>query len=188
MLSMRFHDLHLPAFGKNWKWFLLWGIGLIILGLLSISESAFATLISVVIFGYLIFFSGAIVLIDTITFWRGRWRGFLLHLVVALLYLTIGFILIMNPVEGSVSLTLLLGLFYLVIGVFRIGMSTSARLPNWGWSLFNGIVTVILGMLILSSWPASSLFIIGLFIGIDLVFLGVSYIMYALAAQKIAKI
>lgn len=186
-MLMRFNDLHLPAFGKNWKWFLLWGIVLIVLGLLSISEATFATLISVVILGYLIFFGGAIMFIDTFSFWRGKWGGFFLHLAVSILYLIVGFVLIMNPVEGSISLTLLLGLFYLVIGIFRIGISTSSRIPNWGWSLFNGIITLILGLLILSSWPASSLFIIGLFVGIDLVFLGVSYVMFSLAGHKLTK-
>jgi uncharacterized membrane protein HdeD (DUF308 family) len=184
-LSIRFDDQHLPAFGKNWGRFLLWGIVLVILGVVAICASTIATLISVVALGFLIFFAGAVILIDTLTFWWGKWGGFFLHLLAAILYLIVGAILIMNPIEGSISLTLLLGAFYVVIGLYRIFYSTTAQLPRWGWSLFNGIISLLLGILILASWPSSALFIIGLFVGIDLVFAGWTYIMAALAARTI---
>lgn len=184
-LSIRFDDQHLPSFGKNWPRFLFWGIVLLLLGIAAICASTVATLISVVILGFFIFFGGAIILIDTLTFWWGKWGGFLLHSLAAILYLIVGLILIMNPVEGSISLTLLLGAFYVVIGLYRIFYSSSSKAPRWGWSLVNGIISFILGILILASWPASSLFIIGLFVGIDLVFSGWTYIMAALAARSI---
>ncbi len=184
-LSMRFTDLHLPDFGKHWGRFLVWGIVLVILGIAAISASTFATLLSVVVLGFLIFFSGIVILLDTFSFWWSRWGSFWLHLIVALLYIAVGIILIMNPVEGSISLTLVLGIFYLIIGAFRIIFSSTARSPQWGWSLFNGFITFLLGILILASWPASSLFILGLFIGIDLVFLGWTYVMTALAARSV---
>lgn len=186
-LSIRFHEHHLPAFGKNWLRFLLWGIALIILGTFAIYATTFATLLSVVIIGFLIFFGGSVLLIDTLSFWWGKWGGFFLHLLGAVLYLVVGFVLIMNPVEGSISLTLLLGVFYTVMGLTRLFFSSSSKMPQWGWSFFNGIITFVLGVLILASWPASGLFIIGLFVGIDLIFSGWSYVMLGMAARKIAE-
>lgn len=186
-LSMRFTDQHLPSFGENWLRFLIWGIVLTVIGLFAIYASTFATLLTMVILGFVVFFSGSIIFVDALTFWWGKWSGFFLHLVVALLYLAVGMILIMNPLEGSISLTLLLGIFYLIIGLFRIFNSSSTQTPRWGWALFSGLINFVLGVLILANWPSSSLFIIGLFVGIDLVFVGWSYIMAGLAGKAIAQ-
>lgn len=185
--STRFDDLHLPVFGKNWLRFFLWGVALVVLGVIALYMTTFATLLSVVIIGFLIFFGGSVLLIDTLSFWWGKWSGFFLHLLAAALYLIVGFILIMNPLEGSVSLTLLLGVFYVVIGLTRLFFSSSSQMPQWGWSMVNGLITFTLGILILASWPASSLFIIGLFVAIDLIFSGFNYMVLGLAARKIAK-
>lgn len=185
--STRFDDLHLPVFGKNWLRFFLWGIALVVLGIVAIYASTFATLLSVVLIGFLIFFGGSVLLIDTLSFWWGRWGSFFWHLLAAILYLGVGAVLILNPLEGSISLTLLLGVFYVVIGLTRIFLSSSSQMPQWGWSLVNGLITFTLGVLILASWPASSLFIIGLFVGIDLVFSGLNYMMLALAARRVSK-
>lgn len=185
--SMQFGRLgpeHLPDFGKHWSRYFILGLALVVLGIFAIMQATFATLVSIVVLGFLIFFAGAVILVDTMGFWWDRWGGFFLHLIIALLYLAVGITLIMNPVEGSISLTLLLGIFYLVVGLVRIFFSASLRSPRWGWSLINGIITFILGVLILSSWPASSLFIIGLFIGIDMVFSGWAYIMASLAGRR----
>jgi uncharacterized membrane protein HdeD (DUF308 family) len=186
-LSMRFTERHLSSFGEHWLRFLVWGIALTVIGLFAIYASTFATLLTVVILGFVVFFGGSIMFVDTLTFWWGKWSSFLFHLIVALLYLAVGIILIMNPLEGSISLTLLLGIFYLVIGLFRMFNSSSTKTPQWGWALFNGLINFALGVLILASWPSSSLFIIGLFVGIDLVFVGWSYIMAALAGRAIAN-
>lgn len=161
------------------------GIALMILGCFAIAASAFTTLVSVVLLGFVIFFSGVIMALDTFTFWMSKWSGFFIHATLAILYIAVGLMLINNPVEGSISLTLLLGIFYTIAGIFRIGFATSLQTPKWKWSLFNGIITLILGILILNSWPASSLFIIGLFVGIDLFFVGWAYVMGALAAHSL---
>jgi uncharacterized membrane protein HdeD (DUF308 family) len=176
---------YLPAFGNNWKRFLAAGILLTLLGLLAIYAAVFTTLISVVILGFIIFFSGAVITFDTFTFWRGKQSGFFLQLIFSILYLLVGLALIINPMAASISLTLLLGVFYIVIGIFRLAFSPTLRAPKWGWGWFNGVITLLLGILIITSWPASGLYIIGLFIGIDLLFCGWSYIMLAIAAKKL---
>lgn len=183
----RFSNDYLPAFGKNWQRFMLWGIALLALGILAIGAATFTTFLTVIFLGFLIVLSGAIMVMDTITFWWGKWSGFLLHFGLALLYLMVGILLITNPLQGSLSLTLLLGLFYIIIGLARIFYSSGAQSPKWGWSLANGVIALILGILIITNWPASSLYMIGLFVGLDLIFLGWAYIMAALAARSLLK-
>lgn len=175
-------DLH-SAFHQNWQWFLLWGILFIVLGVIAISATFLTTIITVVFLGALIFVAGIVNLIDTFSYWRGKWGGFVLHLVMSILYLLVGIMLVTNPVAASISLTLLLGLLYLILGIFRLIYSLSLRIPRWGWGVASGIITILLGLLILASWPASSLFIIGLFVGIDLLFWGWAYVMAALSTQ-----
>ncbi|MFZ2315118.1 MAG: DUF308 domain-containing protein [Gammaproteobacteria bacterium] len=172
-------------YSKNWVWFFIWGISLVLLGVVAIGASTLATLVSVIFLGFIIFFAGLVVIIDTLTFWRNKWPGFPLHLIMGLIYAGVGLFLIARPVAGSISLTLLLGVFYICLGAFRLASTISMRLPYWGWSFLNAVITLFLGMLILSDWPASSLFIIGLFVGIDLVFTGWAYIMMALSVRSI---
>lgn len=182
----RFDDRHLPQFGKNANRFLIWGIVLLILGCLAISAATFTTLVTVVFLGFIIFLSGATMAIDTLTFWWNKWGGFFIHGIIAILYMLVGLMLILNPIEGSISLTFLLGVFYIIAGIFRLFFSFALRLPHWGWGFFNGLVSLLLGVLILLNWPEASLFIIGLFVGIDLVVSGIAYIMASLAAKRFA--
>ncbi len=170
--------------GKNWFWFFLWGVLLVLLGIVCMGASGMATLVSVMFLGFVIFSAGLVVIIDTLTFWRKKWPGFPLHLIMGLIYAGVGLYLIAKPVAGSISLTLLLGVFYICLGAFRLAATIALRLPNWGWGFFNAVITLLLGALILSDWPASSLFIIGLFVGIDLVFTGWAYVMMALSSRR----
>ncbi len=181
--SMRFNDSHLPDFSKQWSLYLVWGILLTILGILAIGASVLTTIVSIFVLGLLLLIAAIVLFIDTFAFWWGKWNGFFLHLILALLYCIVGIMIIKQPVAASISLTLLLGIFYVIIGLYRIFMSSGIRSPRWGWILFNGIISLLLGILILASWPASGLFIIGIFIGIDLLFSGWTFIMASLAAR-----
>jgi uncharacterized membrane protein HdeD (DUF308 family) len=181
-------QMYLTAFNKNWGWFLVWGIAIFALGIVAIGATTFTTLFSVIFLGSLLLLGGIVIIIDTFSFWRHKWSGFFLHLIIGIFYCAIGIMLIQSPAIASISITLLLGIFYLAVGIFRIVNSLSLRTPKWGWIFFNGLVSVLLGILILTSWPASGLFIIGLFIGIDLLFSGMSYIMMALTARSLTKI
>ncbi len=185
-LLLGFDTQHLRAFGNNWKRFFVFGVVLFILGLLAISAATFTTLLSVIFLGFLLLFGGVILAYDAFTFWHQKGSGFFLHLLFALLYIAAGLIFIFNPIAGSVSLTFFLGIFYIILGIFRLAFSPTLRAPNWGWGWLNGVITLLLGLMIIASWPSSSLFIIGLFVGIDLVFCGIAYMMSAMAAKKLS--
>jgi uncharacterized membrane protein HdeD (DUF308 family) len=182
-----FSTQDLIAYSKNWVWFLIWGMVLLILGLFAVSAATFTTLLTVVALGFILLVCGTVILVDTFTFWWRRGHGFLLHLIMGIIYLTAAAMIICNPVASSISLTLLIGACLVFVGIFRITYAMSLQLLMWGWSLVNGILTLVLGILILASWPVSGLFIIGMFLGIDLIFCGWAYIMTAFAARNFAQ-
>lgn len=184
--SLRIGGKDLAAFSNHWGWFFLWGVLLSALGIYALYETTMATIVSVLILGAVILASGIVILIDTLTFWWRKWSGFVLHLLMAFIYIAIGVMLIRSPLVSSISLTFILGILYIVLGAFRIMFSITIRTPRWQWNLFNGLLTFLLGILIMSQWPESGFYIIGLFIGIDLLFCGVAYIVAALEAKQLA--
>ena len=182
-----FDNAHIDAFSKSSGRFLLWGILLVILGLVAICAATMTTLISVIFLSFLFLVGGVVIIVDAFTFWWRKGGGFLLHLLLGVLYFAVGIMIMQSPILASVSITMLIGVFYLVIGIMRIIYSLSVRSPKWGWSFFNALISLILGVLILSSLPESGLFIIGLFVGIDLLFTGWTYIIASLAARALTK-
>jgi len=187
MNSLRARNIDLSTFGKQSNWFLGWGIVLVVLGALAISAATFTTLLTIVLLGTVILLAGIIILLDTFIYWTGKWSGFALHFMMGLLYLGVGALMLTTPVLTSESITLLLGIFYVLVGASRTTSAVAMQLPRWKWALFNGIITLLLGILILSAWPASSLFIIGLFVGIDIFFCGWTFIMMSLAAKAMRR-
>lgn len=172
---------------KNTGWFLFLGIILVILGLAAISAAVFTTIVSVMLLGALLLVGGIFVLIDSFKFWWQKWTGFILHALMGILYIIAGIYLIQNPLLASVTLTLLLGIFYAIIGIVRIVESFTFRLIGWKWLLFSGLISLLLGILILTNWPQASLYIIGLFVGIDLLFAGWAYIITSLTAKEVEE-
>jgi uncharacterized membrane protein HdeD (DUF308 family) len=174
----------LEDFQRNSGWFLALGILLIIGGSLAIIYDVAATLLSVVFFGWLLIIVGAIEAVQS--FWQPRWGGFFLHLIVGILAVVVGFHLVSSPAAGALVLTLVMAIYFMVIGIFRAITALAMRFPSWGWVLLSGIITFILGILIKSQWPASGLWVIGLFIGIDMIFSGWAYVMLSLAGRRAA--
>ncbi len=154
----------------RWGSFLALGIILILLGSVALTSAFTTTMATVFLFGVLLAGGGIAQLIHA--FWNPEWRGFFGELLIGILSAVVGWLLVANPVVGAVSLTLVLAAFFISAGLFRIAISLFGHIEHWGWLLFNGIVTLALGILILAQWPAASLWVIGLFIGIELIFSG----------------
>jgi len=177
--------IDLEEFSRNWGWFLGLGILMIVLGTLALGSALMVTLVSMIFFGWLLIFAGVFEAVQS--FWQKRWGGFFLHLLVGILYAIVGFMLVANPGASAVALTLLMAIFFILAGVFRIVAALTIRFPHWGWMLVSGIAALILGVLIWRQWPASGFWIIGLFIGIELIFTGWSWVMLSLAARRRAS-
>ncbi|MFA6037245.1 MAG: DUF308 domain-containing protein [Legionellales bacterium] len=169
---------------NRWGWFFAWGLLLVALGTLAIIYSAATTLISVFVFGVILTISGFVIILDSFKSSWGTWNEFFMHLGMGILYLIAGIILIKGPLAGSITLTLILAILYIVLGIFRIVSCLTREVTNRGWRLASSILTLLLGIFILAEWPMSGLFIIGLFIGIDLIFTGWIYIVTALTARS----
>ena len=176
---------HLDELRKNWGWLLVLGIVLLLLGTVALLDSVLVTAISVLFLGWVLVIAGVV---ETVQTFRHRRSGHLfLHALNATLSLVVGIMLLLSPLAGALVLTLLLAVYFIVAGIFRTVTAFSLRLPGWGWALFNGIVTLILGILIWIHWPATGLWVIGLFIGIDLLVVGGSQIMTAIAVRTLPK-
>jgi uncharacterized membrane protein HdeD (DUF308 family) len=117
-------------------------------------------------------------------FWVGRWSGMAAHLILGALYTLVGFMIIDQPENAAVQLTLLIAMFLIISGIFRIIYAISERFSGWSWVMLNGLVTFLLGLLIYKQWPSSALWVIGMFVGIDLILNGWSWIMLSIQLQR----
>jgi uncharacterized membrane protein HdeD (DUF308 family) len=172
------HDLR-----QNWFWFLVWGLVLVAVGTLAIVFAFVATLTTVLAFGILLLVGGVAEVVGA--FWARGWGGFFIQLLAGILYVVVGLLMIENPVGAAVALTLMLAAVFLVGGLLRIIASVYYKFPGWGWVLFNGIVTLLLGLMIWRRWPEDSLWLIGLFVGIELICSGIAWLMLALGVRAL---
>lgn len=178
------HLIGLQQLRKNWGWFLALGAALVVLGIVALGASVTTTLAGVFFVGWLLIVGGA--LETAHAFWREiGWGGFFINLLTGVLHIVVGFLLVANPAAGAIALTLLIALFLMFGGLFRIAVALAVRFHNRVWLLLHGGVNLLLGLLIWLQWPLSGLWVIGLFIGIDLLLHGWSLVMLGLAARSI---
>ena len=172
-----------PEMIHNWGWLLAFGIVLLLLGIAAIARSFAATVASMVFFGWLLVFASLIEFVEA--FMVGNWAGFFLHIMVAILFGITGVMLVAKPLISAESATFLMAMFFLIAGLYQLIAAMWMHLPGWGWHALNGILAAIMGGLILAQWPVSGLWVIGLFIGIDLIFYAWAWIALALELRKI---
>ncbi|TAM48135.1 MAG: HdeD family acid-resistance protein [Acidobacteria bacterium] len=169
----------------KWGWFLALGIALLLLGAVAMIVPWLTTLTSVLVFGWLLVFGGVLEVIAV--FWARGWPSIVLHLLGGILSTVVGALVVAHPDAGALGLTLLLATLFLAGGLFRVGAAVVLRLPNWGWAVAGGIVTALLGVAIWIMWPFSALWVIGMFVAIELMFRGWAWVMFAGAAREISK-
>jgi uncharacterized membrane protein HdeD (DUF308 family) len=167
----------------KWGWLLTLGIVMVILGTIAFFITPAATIGTVIVLGWLLVISGIVELIQT--FRMRAWGGIFLHLIGGILGILIGLLVVTHPVAGALAWTLLFASFFTVIGTFRIVAALRLKFPNWGWALFDGLVTLGLGILLWAEWPWSGIWFIGLALGISLVLRGWSYVMFAFAIHSL---
>jgi uncharacterized membrane protein HdeD (DUF308 family) len=171
-----------PEMIHNWGWFLVFGIVLLLLGIAAIARSVAATVASMVFFGWLLLFAGIVEFVQA--FMVGRSAGIFLHILIALLFGITGALMVFRPVISAEAITFVMSFFFLIGGLYQLFASLWTHVPGWGWQALNGGLSAILGVLLLAQWPASGLWVVGLFVGIDLVFYGWAWIALALDLRK----
>ena len=177
------HMVGLENLRKRWGWFLALGVLLIVLGTVALGSSVFMTLATMVFVGWLMIGGGVMESIHAFTV--KDWGGFFMDLLSGILYVVVGFMIVANPGATALALTLLIAMFLIFGGIFRIGTAAIIRFPNWIWLLLHGVVNLLLGIAIWRQFPLSGLWVIGLFVGIDMIFNGWSLVMLGLAAKRI---
>jgi uncharacterized membrane protein HdeD (DUF308 family) len=174
------HDGGMDFFGgmiekaNNWGWYLFGGIAMIALGVLTIGYSVMAGVISVALFGLIVLASGIAHL--ALSFRSGHWGLFFLGFLAGLAYIAAGLYLMSNPLAGMIALTMLFAVLLVVMGVFRMIISAVERFEYWGLMFAGGLLSLILGLMVMNSWPVSGLWVIGTFVGIEMIYSGFSWI------------
>jgi uncharacterized membrane protein HdeD (DUF308 family) len=175
----------LAGFQEHRGWFIAAGIALVVLGVLGIALPSLFTLAVDSLVGALLVVGGLVH--GAHAFQVRRWTGALPRLLVAALYLVAGVIILARPLTGALALTLTLSAFLLAIGVSRILLARDLRpLVGWGWTLASGILSVLLGVLLLFGWPMTAMWAIGLYVGVDLLFAGWSMLGLAIGSRALA--
>jgi uncharacterized membrane protein HdeD (DUF308 family) len=173
-------SIHFP---RAWLWFVVVGIVQVVLGMIAIVVPHVIALATAVLIGWLLIIGGVIEIFQAI-FDRG-WRGFFIDLLAGILYLVLGFMIVANPGVALVTVTLLIAMFLIIGGIFRTLMALVDQYPHRGWMLLDGIISLLLGFAIWRRWPASALWVVGLFVGIELLLHGWSLIMLGLAGKRV---
>jgi uncharacterized membrane protein HdeD (DUF308 family) len=178
------NELMIPAgLKRHWGWLLALGILFIILGTLALGMLAIVTLASILVIGAIVLIAGIVQLIDAFKC-RG-WKAITWHVLIALLYIWAGILIIYDPILASTIITALLAWLLIAIGFIRFMMAfTLKKTKGWYWLILAGIASIIMGVIILSSWPISGLWVIGLLIAIEILISGWSYVFLAVALRQ----
>lgn len=173
---------------KNWGWLLFGGIALTLLGSIGLYMAGAMTIVSMLWFGGLVIAGGVFVLADGIQA-RG-WSAKIWEILLGILYIGCGVIMILYPGASAVWFTLFIAAFLTVTGIVRIiiGFQLRGDIRGWGLTICGGVASLVLALLIYSEWPVSGLWVIGLFVSIEMLMQGVSMIAIGLEARAAHKV
>lgn len=167
---------------EKWGWLLALGVAFIFLGTIGLGMTFALTMASMVFFGFLMLFGGVFQLVQAIGC-RG-WKSIILHILVAIAYLIGGVIIIANPLLASEIITMMIAAIFMAVGIMRITMAIQLKeVKGWWLPLLTGIISLIFGGMIMTAWPMSGSWIIGLLIAVDMIFHGWGYVALALTAR-----
>ena len=176
------------ALHEHWVLFLVEGIILVILGVGAILLPPLATLAVEIIIGWVFLISGIVGLVTT--FWMRHAPGFWWSLISGLVGIAAGIVLLLWPLSGALSLTLILIAFFIIEGVASIMYAIEHRSQltgRWGWMLVSGVIDLFLAAIIFAGLPGTAAWALGLLVGINMVFGGAALIAISLAARNPAS-
>jgi uncharacterized membrane protein HdeD (DUF308 family) len=155
---------------RHWGWFVVLGVLIVLLGIAGLVFTEVFTLGIVALLGYLFAISGVIEIIHAIV--RKGWSGFWVDLLSGVLSLLVGVMIVVRPLAAAAVLTVLIGIVFLIGGIFRLWAGAGLRAPYGIWIVLHGIISAMLGVMILAEWPFSSVLVIGTLVAIDIIFSG----------------
>jgi uncharacterized membrane protein HdeD (DUF308 family) len=169
----------------KWGWIVALGVVYLIAGIIALGSVVMATIASVYVVGIMMLIAGVFEVIHS--FQIKSWGRFIFWLLLGVLYIIAGFVAFDNPLLTAVWLTLILGAALVASGIMRVflGFNMLGGSP-WIWVVVSGLITLLLGIIILIHWPVSSLWTLGIFLGVDLVFAGASWIGVGMGLHRTA--
>jgi uncharacterized membrane protein HdeD (DUF308 family) len=173
------------AVRAHWKVFLIEGILLAILGLAAMIVPPLASLAVTIFLGWMFLISGIAGL--ALTFWARGMPGFWWSLLSAVLAIGAGLILLAQPVQGTLTLTIVVGVYFLAEGVATVMYALEHRREltgRWSWLVISGLVDIVISFLVITGLPSSAEWAIGILVGINLLFGGATLIGISLAARN----
>ncbi len=156
---------------------------MLVCGTLALAFPFMASLVAISALSAILMVAGVATLVSS--FWTGKWSGFLVQVLVGLLYLAAGFVVSDRPETSILLLTIYVAVTFMVMGIFRIMAAMVMRFPQWGWALLNGCVTFLAGLVIYRHLSTAAVWVIGLLVGLEMIFSGWAWIMLALAIKRI---
>ncbi len=171
----------------NWKWMLTLGIAMLLFGTIGLVVSNLLTLVSIYFFGGLVLAGGLIQVIHAFRAQEKEWGGKLQHWLIALLYLSMGILIIWDPFATSIALTIFMAVIFAMIGIIRLNLAFYYKNLGWKWLLptFVGLIDLVLAGLIITTLPESALWLIGLFIAIEMIMNGWFLVLIALRVKQV---
>lgn len=173
----------LESVRSNWLWFVILGVCLIVLGMVALGSPVVASLATAMVLGSLFLVSGLFEVVGS--FWARQWSGTFVMLLSGLLTAVLGFMLLNHPAQGSLAITVLIASLLFVSGFFKIAAALSYRIGAWLWIVLSGAIDVLLAGMIWKEFPASGLVVVGVLVGITMIFRGVTWIMIGMTVKKI---
>ena len=167
---------------KKWGWFVALGIAMIALGVIAWLDVVAVTIAGTIFVGAMLFLGGVFQIIHA--FMTKEWRGFIMSLFCGILYLAGGILIMSEPVQGALVLTLLVMAALAVGGVVRIVLALQHRnIAAWGLILLSGIVSIVVAYLLYATLPWSGLWVLGTLIAVELLIQGSSWLYFGLALR-----
>ena len=168
----------------KWGWIVALGVVYVVAGFIALGSIVMATVARVFIVGIMMIIAGAAELINA--FQIKTWGKFLFWALLGVLYIVAGFVTFENPLFAAVLLTLILGASLVASGVVRLFLAFNMKRETpWIWVALSAVITLLLGVLILARWPVNSVYILGLFLGIDLIMAGAGWIGLGLGLHRV---
>ncbi len=182
-MAMTTHH-HGETLRTSWVWMVLFGVISLVGGVLALANPLAATLAATVLAGWVFTLLGVLQVFQA--FRIPGWPGFIWSLLFGILVLAVGLSLIFNPLAGMVSLTLLVAVLFIVTGAVKAMYALSLRpISGWGWVLASGLVSVVLGVMILANFPWSAVAVLGILLAIELISNGVLFLLLGLGLRKV---
>ncbi|WP_422003289.1 HdeD family acid-resistance protein [Reyranella sp.] len=172
------------ALHAKWGWIVALGIIFMIAGVIALGSIVMSTVTTVFIVGIMMIVAGVTEIATA--FSVKDWGKFALWMLLGLLYVAAGIICFFHPFEAATIITLMLGIALIIGGVVRGILAWNVREAGnpWGWAAISALITLLLGLMIVAKWPYSSIYTLGIFLGIDLIFIGSAWLSIGLALKR----